>query len=218
MSQSFSNFVADERSEPIVNHLKEVCRAPAGVRSPIVLSGRPGVGKSHLCRAMKNEGSRILICTSEDLISALITSIKTTESLRVFFETFQGFHLIVDDADLAFRGDAVQQAFAELIERQKQNGNFVLLTCAEPFPVPGWLTEELQRTLEAGISFRLAPPDRAARLRYCREKLLACGVDEPDTAAEIVDAAGDTIPRIDGAINGILAARALGCGREINVF
>lgn len=201
-AQTFENFITDERSAEVVRVLRQLCADPASVPSPVVLWGRSGVGKTHLCRAVKAAADGVTFCSADDIISAVIYSLRSAGTAEGFFGAFEGRNLIVDDADMAvFRGQAMQDLLAELIVRQKNNGNFVLMTFNRSYPSFRWYTEDLQAALRSGSAYRIEPPDRETLLRHCRDSLRANGITLNDRqAALVVDLWGDTVPKLEATV------------------
>ena len=222
MEQSFDNFVTNTESREIVDRLKNLCENPSSVCSPVVLYGKSGLGKTHLCRAIKNTRRDVLLCSSEDIYSIILHIIDNNLNFELFVEAFANYSLIIDDAELLLcchdllrvngemietRGELAQNLLIDLIERQWNQEYFVMLVFNETF-CNGWFSEKFREKLLLGEILHLCPPDYDTRVRYCKEKINEYNMNLSDEQTQlIVELWGQSIPRIDSVLKTILARR-----------
>lgn len=229
MDQTFDNYITDAESKEIVEELKDLTYDPGASFSPLILHGKSGVGKTHLCEAIRQEWENTVIYPAEEIKARIIKVLSNEITEEEFFALFSNHHVIMDDAQqfmfltevvdfgwntVYFHWDAVQDLIAKFIINQRENGFYVILVFDDSFN-KNRLNQNMRFVLPYGEVLHVPEPDRDTRTRYCKEAFHRHNINFSDEEAEIfVDAWGPTIPRINAAIRAVLAKRQFRTGME----
>lgn len=228
---SLDDYITDANSIPVIESLRELCESSRAISSPIIIIGPSGVGKTLLCKAIKAESENTIYCTSEDFSSLFVCILENNISVEHFFEIFEDFNVIIDDVDslisysqmiriherfVETHGKIMQRLITELILRQRATGNYVVLTFNHRLR-RGWYADFFEETLLSGETIDLQYPNRETRIQYCKKCLFEKHIEISDeTAATIIDSwDGNTIPKINGIVNNIVARRTINAIEEI---
>lgn len=148
MDKTFENFITDADSKAIVEELKDLTYDPGASFSPLILHGKSGVGKTHLCEAIRQEWENTVIYPAEEIKARIIKVLSNEITEEEFFALFSNHHVIMDDAQqfmfltevvdfgwntVYFHWDAVQDLIAKFIINQRENGFYVILVFDDSF-------------------------------------------------------------------------------------
>lgn len=87
LKKTVDNFVYDNDSKEIIDELKDLRFDPEAACSPFVIYGNNRVGKSHLCKAIRNDWENVEVYSAEDISYHLINVIEKKRSEEYFFDS-----------------------------------------------------------------------------------------------------------------------------------
>ena len=204
-TETFENFIADERGAETVEALKSVCASPEG--RLILLYGRSGAGKTHLCRAYLAAAVRDTIYCSADTIRLAFSESLRKGGKEMLFDAFAPFDLLLEDLEyisFSFRTELL----SELVRRQTAAGRLVVATVAiAPKNKDAMLSDP--RWQDAGLRILEVPtPDRETLRAYARRKLAGDGVEPTEAVLDrlLNDRRAATVSGLNGLLLDTVAA------------
>jgi chromosomal replication initiator protein len=185
---TFDTFVSGPSNALALEAARAVARGEAGPCSPLVLSGASGVGKTHLCRAIRSaspEGS--VYRSAEEFTSEVTGAIRAgrMETVRQRYRRSLNV-LILEDVQFLAGKRATQIEFFHTLDHLVSNGKRVVISADR---LPGELEgidERLRSRLAAGLVARIGPPELVTRSAILREKAAAGGVRVPDDCLAVL--------------------------------
>jgi chromosomal replication initiator protein len=151
-----------------------VATSPGTVYNPVYFHSGPGLGKTHLLRAIaqrlvqRPDMHRVLYVAAETFLQELTTSIRqhTAEAFRARYRA-AGALLIDDVADLAGRGAALDD-LAQTIDALHDAGRQVVVSGeGDPATLKG-LPDSLRSRFASGLVVRIGKPSLRTRLALAR--------------------------------------------------
>jgi chromosomal replication initiator protein len=180
---TLAQFVGGPSTRPAVEAIRAAAAAPGQRYNPLVIVGRPGVGKSHLLHALghalKAGGlTRVAVFDGKDFVDRLVGAL-ADDSLPRWRQRLRGVDaLLIDDVGALAGKERSQEELYLLHNLLLESGRQMAFTAvAAPSRLPGF-EPRLATRLGGGLVLELGPPDREARLREI-ERILGPGVD-PD--------------------------------------
>ena len=208
------DFVSGPSNRSALEAVRELLAEPGLRRSPLVVQGGPGVGKSHLLHAIGNSlaaaGVGPVACLGGDAFVAEVKGQADTDPLagwRLRYRWVGAF--ILDDLQLLAGEDRVQVELALLIAELLEGQRQMVFASARPLEELDGLDARLRRLLEIGEVVELGPPDREVRLGVV--KRLLAGTPAADDAALADYLAGrgaDSVRAVRGLVQRVLEAAA----------
>ncbi len=184
--------------------------------SPLYLLSAPGLGKTHLARAVAAEAAagravRTLYASAEHFTSEFMASIRsrrTAEFKRRFRE--QCDLLVVDDVHFLANKVSTQLEFFHTLEHLRSVGAHVVLTGDRlPKQISG-LDPCLESRLASGLVAEIEPPDATVRRRILRTKAAAGGVRLPDDCLDrLVEAVRGSVRDLESVLIQLVASASL---------
>jgi chromosomal replication initiator protein len=175
--------------------------------NPLYIYGNPGLGKTHLLSAVKNEISKnrpelnIVFMSSENFVNEFIASLtsKTTAEFKSRFRSADV--LLLDDVQFFSRKEESQQElFATFNELHANNKQIILTSDRVPKEIVG-IEDRLRSRFEWGLLADISYPEFETRLAIIQRKANLFGLKIPDTVlAHIAEQLKTNIRQLEGAI------------------
>lgn len=183
---SFEGFVAGPTNALALECARAIATGEVGRLSPLVIVGPSGVGKTHLCQAIRDRSSGNVVYRSSEEFTAEVTSaIRSREMERVRHRYRRSANvLILEDIHFLEGRRATQVELFHTLDHLLARHRPVVLSCDRPPHELAGLETGLRSRLGQGLVAQIAPPDRATRLRILRERAAAGGIRIPDDCIE----------------------------------
>ena len=180
---TFDQFVTGEHNQLAWAAAKSLAGSPESIYMPLYIYGDVGLGKTHLLHAIGHEvrstGARIALCTTEQFLNDLVTSIRT-QQMEQFRSRYREVDLLLLD-DIQFLGgrERTQEefffTFTELFEQGKR---VVLTSDCPPKDIQG-LEHRLISRFEGGLTVDINRPEYETRLAILQQKVNLYKYDIP---------------------------------------
>jgi chromosomal replication initiator protein len=147
-----------------------------------------GVGKTHLCRAIRRERSQdSAFLSSEEFTSEVTQAIRNDQMAGVRRRYRRALNvLILEDIQFLQGKKATQVELFHTLDHLISRGKTVVLTADRaPHELPG-LNEQLGSRIACGLIARIEPPELQTRRAILREKAASGGVRLPDEGLELL--------------------------------
>jgi len=189
----FENFVVGGCNALAREAALAVARGAQRELNPLVLASEPGLGKTHLARAIAAEarslGESRVICTSAEAFTGEFTGSLISKRAESFKRRYrQGCRLLVleDVQFLDARKKATQAELFHTLGHLIDAGARVVLTADRlPRDLEG-LAPRLRSQLTSGVVAELEAPDAAVRREILRSKAADGGVRLPEGCRELL--------------------------------
>jgi chromosomal replication initiator protein len=214
--QSFDSFVVG----PCNALAREAAFALAHGRqlgvSPLFLAAEPGLGKTHLARAIVLEArragmERVHYASAEAFTSELMAALRANR-MTAFKRRFRQECdlLVLEDVQFLRSKNATQLELFHTIEHLLDAGAKVVLSADRmPKAIPE-LDERLRSQLASGLVAEMDSPDAEVRRRILRAKAAAGGVRLPDECLErLVDRVRGSVRDLEGVLIQLVASASL---------
>ncbi|HVP30916.1 MAG TPA: chromosomal replication initiator protein DnaA [Myxococcota bacterium] len=216
LPHSFSSFVVG----PCNALAREAAYALAQGRqlgvSPLLLVSTPGLGKTHLARAVSEEArrygiERVIYASTETFTSEFLSSIRA-QRMAVFKRRYrQECELLVIEDVQFLRGKvSTQLELFHTIDHLLSTGARVMLTGDRlPRDIPD-LDPRLRSQMTSGLVAEIEPPDAQVRRAILRDKAAAGGVRLPDDCLDrLVEDVRGSVRDLEGVLIQLVATASL---------
>jgi len=216
LPQSFDSFVVG----PCNALAREAAFALAQGRqlgvSPLFLAAEPGLGKTHLARAITLEArraglARVQYASAEGFTSELMSALRGNQMPGFKRRFRQDCDLLVLEDVQFLRGkNATQLELFHTIEHLLDAGAKVVLSADRmPKAIPD-LDDRLRSQLASGLVAEMDAPDAEVRRRILRAKAAGGGVRLPDDCLErLVERVRGSVRDLEGVLIQLVASAAL---------
>jgi chromosomal replication initiator protein len=189
---SFDGFVVGPGNALALEAARAVARGVAGRCSPLVLCSDPGLGKTHLCRAIRSEvGEGALYRSSEEFTSEVTQSLRAGEMAQVRHRYRRMANvLILEDVQFLEGKRATQVELFHTLDHLLAHERPVVLSANRPPHELSGLDLALRSRMGSGLVARIAAPELETRRAILREKAASGGVRVPDECLETLAARG----------------------------
>jgi chromosomal replication initiator protein len=191
------------------------CKAAASgqnAANPLYVYGNPGLGKTHLLSAIKNEITKtrphlnIVFITADNFITDFVNSIKFDQTVNFKNKYRNADVLLIDDVQFfAGKKESQQELFNTFNELHGNNKQIVLTSDRAPKEIND-IDQRLQSRFEWGLLADIDVPGFETRLAIIQRKANLFKLVIPDTVMSyIADQLKTNIRQLEGAITKINA-------------
>lgn len=204
---SFDTFIVGDSNRLAYSACLAVANGQGGQYNPLFLYSEPGLGKTHLLSAVKNEiesknpSSKVILVPAETFVTEFVNSLKynTNDEFKKKYRTCD--MLLVDDVQF-FSGKKESQTelfhtFNELHSQNKQ----IILTSDRPPKEINDIEERLLTRFEWGLLADIGTPEFETRLAIIKRKAELLNMHIPNNVMEyMADKLKKNIRQLEGAI------------------
>lgn len=180
-------FAEGPSTRPVLEAIRAVAAAPGQRYNPLVIVGRPGVGKTHLLHALghalKASGvTRVAVLDGKEFVDGLVAALGDGTIARWRQRLRHAQALLLDDVGALAGKERSQEELYLLYNLMLESGRQMAFTAATaPSQLSGF-EPRLATRLAGGLVLELGPPDREARVHETQRLL-----GSADTDADLVD-------------------------------
>ncbi len=186
VGSAFDGFVVGPGNALALEAARAVARGGAGRCSPLVLCSEPGLGKTHLCRAIRSEaGEGVVYRSSEEFTSEVTQSLRAGQMSQVRHRYRRAANvLILEDVQFLEGKRATQVELFHTLDHLLAHDRPVVFTANRPPHEIAGLDPALRSRMGSGLVARISPPELETRRAILREKAASGGVRIPDDCLE----------------------------------
>ena len=175
--------------------------------NPLYIYGNPGLGKTHLLSAVRNEINQnrpelnIIFVVADTFINDFVNSIKFDRTVA-FKNRYRGADvLLIDDVQFFSGKKECQQELFNTFNELHSTGKQIIFTSDRPPKEINDLDQRLQSRLEWGLMADISVPEFETRLAILqrKSKLMDLNV-QPQVLEYIADKLKNNIRQLEGAI------------------
>ncbi|NRA87849.1 MAG: ATP-binding protein, partial [Rhizobiales bacterium] len=177
--QSFDTFVVGDSNALAFQAAKRVAEGMPnefGGYRPLFIYGDPGLGKTHLLGAVRQQvmfkypERKMLYLTAEEFIVQFVNALKNRDTLS-FKEKIRSVDLLLID-DLQFlQGEKVQEEFDHTFTSLVESGKQVVLAADQSPLQLSCLNDRMRSRLSGGLVIDICPNDFDLRVRILKAKV-----------------------------------------------
>lgn len=210
---SFDNFYEGNSNKLARTAAEAVAENPAKTAfNPLFIHGCSGVGKTHLCHAI---GSRIMekfpnkkvLYISAHLFKVQYTDATRFNTVNDFINFYQGIDiLIIDDIQEISGLIKTQNTFFHIFNHLHQNNKQLIMSSDRaPMDMAG-VEERLLTRFRWGLTTQLERPEKELRKIILQEKILADGLEIPESVIDyIAENVTDNVRDLEGIVVSLMA-------------
>jgi chromosomal replication initiator protein DnaA len=207
-------FAVGQSNQVAVSAVRAALERPGKQYNPLVLTGKSGLGKTHLLNAMglelaQKRGAVVACLSTQDFVDELISAIDGNRMDWWRARYRRATALLLDDIHLLAGKDRTQEELFNLFNLlQERERQLVFTTPTHPKTIED-VEERIRSRLEGGLVVELAEPDRLVR-RAVLERVLAQQEVAFDEALleYLADRPADSVRALSALVQRVVAAAA----------
>ena len=204
---TFDTFIVGENNHLAYAACKSIAQGQGRNYNPLYIYSEPGLGKTHLLCAVKNEVKalhpeyNIVLVSAETFVNEFVNSVRTNTT-DVFKQKYRTADMLLVDDVQFFSGKKESQnelfhTFNELHTAGKQ----IILTSDRPPKEINDIEERLSSRFEWGLTADISSPEFETRLAIIKRKAELLNMRIPNNVMEyMADKLKNNIRQIEGAI------------------
>jgi len=204
---TFEGFIVGQDNRFAHAAAQAVAANPARAYNPLFIYGAPGLGKTHLLHAIKNElnkmnpSLKVLYVGGEQFTNELIAAI-TAGNTEPFHDKYRSVDvLLVDDVQFIGGKEATQEEFFHTFNSLHNAQKQIVLTSDRPPKEIKSLEERLRTRFEWGLLADVQPPDIETRISILYRKAEMLAFELPSNVAEyIANCLKSDVRQLEGAV------------------
>jgi len=205
---TFDTFIEGESNKLAYSACKAVAQGQNNYNpNPLYIYGNPGLGKTHLLSAVRNEmnknrpGLNIIFTSADNFINDFINSIKFDQTVDFKNKYRNADVLLLDDVQF-FSGktECQQELFNTFNELHSNNKQIIFTSDRTPKEINN-IDQRLQSRFEWGLLADISVPEFETRLAIVERKAKLIGLNlHQNVMAYIADKLKNNIRQLEGAI------------------
>ncbi len=204
---TFDTFIVGESNRLACAACKAIAKGEARNYNPLYIYSEPGLGKTHLLCAVKNEillthpEYNIVFVSAEAFVNEFVNSVRNdnTEDFKRKYRTAD--MLLVDDVQFFAGKKESQNELFHTFNDLHSAGKQIILTSDRPPKEINDIETRLLTRFEWGLSTDIAPPEFETRLAIIKRKAELLNMRLPNNVMEyMADKLKNNIRQIEGAI------------------
>jgi chromosomal replication initiator protein len=214
---TFDQFVIGDSNRLAHAAALTVGEMPSQAYNPLFICGPPGVGKTHLLRAISAlisaHNARLVVrtTTGEAFTSEFLSALGSSR-LEAFKASFRHVDvLLIDDVQFLERKARTEEEFFHTFNVLYDCGSQIVLTSDRPPVDLRALEDRLRERFQAGLVADIRPPDFPTRLAILRKRAQHDGVQPADDLAleVIAERVTANVRALEGALIRMVAFSSL---------
>lgn len=204
---TFDTFIVGDSNKLAYSACKAVTQGQGGQYNPLFIYSEPGLGKTHLLSAVKNEveaknpRAKILFVSAENFINEFVNSLhnKTNDEFKAKYRTCD--MLLVDDVQFFSGKQESQTELFHTFNELHKLGKQIILTSDRPPKEINNIEERLKTRFEWGLLADIGTPEFETRLAIIKRKAELLNMHIPNNVMEFMaDKLKKNIRQLEGAI------------------
>jgi chromosomal replication initiator protein len=209
---TFEQFVIGEGSRLAHAAALAVAELPGQAYNPLLIHGRPGLGKTHLLHAIGNyvqrygSGLSVRYATVEEFTSDFVEAVRD-HTTRDFKQRFRDTDVVlIDDIQFLARKERTREEFFHTFNALQDSGRQLVLTSdRDPSELVG-LEARLIERFRSGLVVGLAPPEPEVRRVILEKRARLDAVDvSPEVLDEIAEHITSSVRALEGGLIQVVA-------------
>ncbi len=213
---TFDNFIVGASNTFAHAAAQAVANSPSAAYNPLYIWGPPGIGKTHLIYAIKNQLSKtnpILNCIyvkGEDFTNQVVDAIMK-QNTHAFREKYRKVDvLFIDDIQFIAGKTSTQEEFFHTFDSLFVENKQIIITSDRPPKELKTLTERLISRFESGLIADIGLPDIELRMAIIKNKAGKMGLTIPnDVVTYLADRLKNNVRQIEGSLKKLSALSLL---------
>ncbi len=187
-TRHFDDFVVGPANALALEASRAVAEGRPGRCSPLVLAAEPGLGKTHLCRAIQRSiGTDIVFRSAEEFTSEVTQAMRAGQMQTIRHRYRKALNvLILEDVQFLAGKRATQIELFHTLDHLITRGKTVVLSTDRPPSQIQGLDPQLAARMTTGLVASIARPEAETRQKILREKAACGGISIPDECLEML--------------------------------
>jgi len=205
-----AQLVEGSSARPILEAIRSVAATPGQRYNPLVIVGKPGVGKTHLLHALghalHDAGlARVAVFDGKEFVDGLVAALADGDITRWRRRLRRADAFLLDDVGALARTERSQDELYLLYNLLLESGRQMAFTAAiTPTQLPG-LEPRLATRLAGGLVLELGPPDREVRVAAV-VRTLGTSAPDPDLVDYIASRPASSVREVQHLVQRLLSA------------
>ena len=189
-----------------------VAELPGQAYNPLLIHGRPGLGKTHLLHAIGNyvqrygSGLSVRYATVEEFTTDFVEAVRDRRT-HDFKQRFRGSDVVlIDDVQFLARKERTREEFFHTFNALQDSGRQLVLTSdRSPEDLTG-LEDRLAERFRSGLVVELEAPEPQVRRVILEKRARLDGVDvAPEVLDEIAEHVTSSVRALEGSLIQVVA-------------